>query len=225
MTLNALPGVSLPAKITQIAPTATISSGVVNYAVTVNITSLPPVTAGSTSAATANATGQLSAALQQAVQSGRMTQAQADALAQQGLAAGGFTPRAGAASGAGTPSSGSSGSRATSQLPSTATQNFQLKQGLTGTVDLIVSQRSNVLLVPNNAITKAGTQSTVQVVTGNNTIEKRAVQIGLADWQNTEITSGLSEGEKIIVPKTTATTATTSTSQQGAPGGGIFFGR
>jgi hypothetical protein len=92
-------------------------------------------------------------------------------------------------------------------------------------VDLIVSQRTNVLLVPNTAITKAGTQSTVQVVTGNNTIEKRAVQIGLADWQNTEITSGLSEGEKIIVPKNTATTATTTTSQQRAPGIQQILGR
>jgi HlyD family secretion protein len=231
MTLNALPGVSLPAKITQIAPTATISSGVVNYAVTVNITTVQPAAAGASSAA-ANTTRQFSAALQQAVQSGRITQAQADALSQQGGTAGGFAPRGGFTPPEGfTPPGGAvattpSSSRATSQLPSTVAQNFQLKQGLTGTVELIVAQKSSVLLVPNNAITKSGTQSSVQVVTGNNTSEKRIVQAGLSDWQNTEITSGLSEGEKIIVPKSTTTTkSTTSTSQQGNPGGGIFFGR
>jgi macrolide-specific efflux system membrane fusion protein len=76
-----------------------------------------------------------------------------------------------------------------------------------------------VLLVPNTAIPKSGTQSTVQVVTGNTTAtEKRIVQTGLADWQNTEITSGLSEGEKIIVPKTTTAAAATTASQQRAPG-------
>ncbi len=248
ITLNAITGLSLPAKVTQIAPTATISSGVVNYAVTVNVTSIPSLTSSSIPSASANATGQFSAALQQAVQSGRITQAQADALTQ-GLGAGGFTPAqiaaalqqavqsgritqaqadalaqqsASAAGGftgrAGTSGAGAS-SRATGQLPSTGTQNYQLKQGLTGTVDLIVSQRTNVLLVPNTAITKSGTQSTVQVVTGNTTAtEKRIVQTGLADWQNTEITSGLSEGEKIIVPKTTTAAAATTASQQRAPG-------
>jgi hypothetical protein len=91
-------------------------------------------------------------------------------------------------------------------------------------VDLVVAQRTNVLVVPNSAITKAGNQSSVQVVTGNNTIEKRTVQIGLADWQNTEITSGLSEGEKIMVPKNAAPTSTT-TASQARPQAIPFLGR
>jgi hypothetical protein len=82
-----------------------------------------------------------------------------------------------------------------------------------------------VLVVHNNAVTKTGTQGTVQVVTGNNTTEKRAVQIGLADWQNTEITSGLSEGDKIIVPKSVIPTATTSTTQQRPQQAIPFIGR
>jgi multidrug efflux pump subunit AcrA (membrane-fusion protein) len=197
ISLNAITGVKLPAKITHIAPTATISSGVVNYVVKVEVDA------------------QAASRLQQA----NLPASTANATGQQGMPSGGLTPRAGATSAAGTQSSGSSSSRATSQLPSTVTQNFQLKQGLTGTVDLIVAQRSNVLLVPSTAITKAGTQSLVQVVTGNNTTEKRSVQTGLSDWQNTEITSGLTEGEKIIVPKgTTTTTSTTTTPQQRAPG-------
>jgi ABC-type uncharacterized transport system ATPase subunit len=160
-----------------------------------------------------------------------MTQEQADALAAQGGAAGGFSARSGITlpegftPPAGAASSAASGSRATSQLPSTVTQNFQLKQGLTGTVELIVAQSSKVLLVPNTAITKAGTQRTVQVLKTDGTTEKRSVEVGLSDWQNTEITSGLSEGDKIIITKTaTSSSPTTSTSQQ-RPQSIPFLGR
>lgn len=196
MTLNALQGVTLPAKVTQIAPTATISSGVVNYAVTVNITSVTPVTSRSIPASAANATGR-----------------------QPGGASGNFTTRAG-----GTPSaeagSSSSGSRAATQLPS----NIQLKQGLSGTVSLILSQATAVLLVPNGAITKSGNQSTVNVITANNTIEKRTIQTGLSDYQNTQVTSGLNEGDKIQYSKATSAAPTTTTARPGG-GGGILFGR
>ncbi len=93
-------------------------------------------------------------------------------------------------------------------------------------MDLIVAQKNDVPLVPNAAISKAGNQSSVQVVMADGTTEKRIVQVGLSDWQNTEITDGLTEGEKILVPKGTTTTTTSSSSSQRVPGGGgIFFGR
>jgi multidrug efflux pump subunit AcrA (membrane-fusion protein) len=235
MTLNALPGLTIPAKITYISPTATISSGVVNYNVKVELdaTAVARMQAAGNrpAASTANATGQLSAALQRMVDSGRITEEQAQTFQQQGGQAGGFSPQAGITLPEGftppagfTPRTGSSS--AASQVPSTTTQNFQLKQGLTGTVDLIVSQQNNVLLVPNNALTRAGNQSTVQVLKADGTTEKRTVETGLSDWQNTEITGGLTDGEIIIVPKGTVTTSSSSSSsQQRPPAGGIFFGR
>jgi multidrug efflux pump subunit AcrA (membrane-fusion protein) len=210
ISLNAMTGLKLPAKITRIAPTATISSGVVNYAVRVEVDEQVASrlqTAGATSSGSANSTGQ---------QSGAPGGFSARA---------GITPPAGFTPPSGIQSSGSSSSRATSQLPSTVTQNFQLKQGLTGAVDLVVSQKSNVLLVPNTAVTKTGTQRTVQVVKTDGTTETRTVEIGLADWQNTEITSGLNEGEKVQVTKNTAAARTTTSSQQGGPGGAFFLGR
>ncbi len=201
MTLNALSGVTLPAMVTQIAPTATIQSGVVNYAVTVNITSTTPVFTGSIPASAANATGR-----------------------QPGSASGNFTTRAGVTPSAAAGSSSFS-SRAATQLPS----NIQLKQGLSGTVTLILSQASNVPVVPNAAITKSGGQSTVNVVTGNNTItiEKRTIQTGLSDYQNTQVVSGLNEGDKIQYTKTSASSAapTTTTARPAGGGGGIFIGR
>jgi multidrug efflux pump subunit AcrA (membrane-fusion protein) len=44
VSLDALSDLTFPAKVTYIAPTATVSSGVVNYSVTVTLTSLQPIT-------------------------------------------------------------------------------------------------------------------------------------------------------------------------------------
>jgi RND family efflux transporter MFP subunit len=107
------------------------------------------------------------------------------------------------------------------QLPTTAstTQGFQIKQGMTVTVSIIVDQRTDVVLVPNGAITTRGRQAYVQVVAADGTIEERSITTGLNDWQYTEVTNGLSEGEKVVVPQGTTTTSTTSASQQGPAGG------
>jgi multidrug efflux pump subunit AcrA (membrane-fusion protein) len=239
--VSAITGISLPAKVTNISPTATIQSGVVNYSVKVELGTLPAASQNQTATqpSTSNVTaGQLPAALQRAVDAGRMTQQQAEDFVKNGPPAG-FSPPAGGAlpegltlpegfsPQAGTGFSGASGSRAQSQLPSaaTTTTSFQLRQGLTVTVNVIVARRTNVLLVPNTAVTKAGNQSYVQVVTASGTTEKRAVQTGISDWQNTEITSGLSDGENIVVPKA-STSAASTTTQSNQPRGGIpFLGR
>ena len=71
---------------------------------------------------------------------------------------------------------------------------------MTVTVSVITSSRTNVIVVPNGAITTQGNQSYVQVISASGALEKRAVQTGLSDLQNTEITSGLTEGEKISIP-------------------------
>jgi len=46
VSINALSGVTLPGTITAVAPTATIQSGVVNYQVTVEVTSFVPISGG-----------------------------------------------------------------------------------------------------------------------------------------------------------------------------------
>ena len=97
-------------------------------------------------------------------------------------------------------------------------EDFQLREGLTVTVMILVDERTDVLLVPNSAITRRGSQNYVQVVSADGTFEERAIQIGIADWQYTEVTEGLSEGEEVVVPQ--GTTATTT--QQG-PQGGIMI--
>jgi len=76
-----------------------------------------------------------------------------------------------------------------------------------------------VLLVPNAAITTEGRQSYVQVVTSTGATEQRAIQTGISDYQFTEVTEGLSEGEQVIVPQGTVTTTTT---EERRPAMGIF---
>jgi RND family efflux transporter MFP subunit len=161
--IDAMPGISLPAKVTYISPTATIQSGVVNYKVTVEVTSLEPVRSS---------------------QSGQ-----------------GGTTR---------PASGAQG-----QTP--APQTIQLRQGLSATVNILIQEKDNVLLVPSRAITRQQGGTYVNVLKTDGTTEQRLIKTGISDLQNTEVTDGLTEGEKVVIPQTTTTTSTTTT----RPGGGI----
>jgi len=93
------------------------------------------------------------------------------------------------------------------QVPTMIPENFKLREGLTVTVTILVDERTDVLLVPNGAVTQKGAQSYVQIVTVSGKSEQRAIQTGVSDWQFTEVTSGLSEGEQVVVPNKTTTTA------------------
>ena len=99
-------------------------------------------------------------------------------------------------------------------------EDFQLREGLTVTVTIIVEEKTDVLLVPNAAITSEGGQSYVQVVTASGATEQRAIKTGITDYQFTEITDGLKEGEQVLVPQGTTTTSTTTSS--GPPRIGFF---
>jgi len=81
---------------------------------------------------------------------------------------------------------------------------LQLKEGLNVTVSIIVDEATDVILVPNQAITYQGMNASVQVMT-DGAAEERSIQIGINDWQYTEVVSGLSEGEQVVVPEAAAT--------------------
>ena len=205
--VDAMGGISLPAKVTHISPTATIQSGMVNYTVKVEIQSMEELAQQRQQAmqerqqAMQDITpGELPERLQQAIEEGRITQEQAEEMIKQMQSAQGAQQ---------------------GQMPTAIPEDFQLREGLTVTVSILIDERTDVLLVPNGAITSRGGQAYVQVVllddtTEEQTIEERAIQTGISDWQYTEVTSGLSEGEQVIVPQGTTTSPTT---QQGPPGG------
>jgi HlyD family secretion protein len=143
VSVDAMSGVSLPATVTHIAPTATIQSGVVNYTVTVEVESIP--------------------------------------------------------------------------------EDVYLKEGMTVTVSLIVAEQQNVLLVPYAAITTEGGQKYVQVVSPDGTTEKRAITTGITDYQFTEVTEGLSEGEQVLISGAITTASESTSAEQQQPGGGMMI--
>jgi hypothetical protein len=98
-------------------------------------------------------------------------------------------------------------------------QVINFREGLTVTVTIIIEERNDVLVLPNQAIIRQGGETLVQVLK-EGVVESRLITTGIGNWQNTEITDGLSEGEKVVITQVT----TTSTTQQ--PGGRMpFFSR
>jgi multidrug efflux pump subunit AcrA (membrane-fusion protein) len=165
--IDAMSTLTLPAKVTHISPTATITSGVVNYEVKVEVQSLEVVASAPPEGFTLPE---------------------------------GFTPP------------GQVGP-STSQ-PAVIPGDFQLREGLTVTVSILVEERKDVLLVPNGAITRRGMETLVQV-SEDGVTEERSVTTGISNWQYTEVISGLSEGEQVVVPQGTTTTPTTP--ERGGP--------
>jgi multidrug efflux pump subunit AcrA (membrane-fusion protein) len=98
----------------------------------------------------------------------------------------------------------------------------RLKAGMTANASVIVSQASNVLTVPNSAITHAGTASFVTVLSSNGKTRTRIpIQTGTVGDSATEVTSGLVQGEKVVLPRlTTSTTTGTTGAGVGRFGGG-----
>ena len=196
--VDAMSGLTLPAEVTHISPTATIQSGVVNYRVKVEVASLEEMVQERQTAqqeATQKVEqGELPERLQQAIEEGQITQEQAEEMMKQ------MQQRQGSLEG---------------QSPTIIPEDFQLREGLTVTVTILVDERTDVLLVPNAAITTQAGKSYVQVVSPDGTTEEREIQTGISDWQFTEVTEGLSEGEQIIVPEGTTATAPTQQRPRG----------
>lgn len=201
VSLDALSGLSFPARITKIAPLATVQQGVVNYKVTVELTSLRPTSGGLTAR-------QRSTQLPSGNWSGETSP----------FSFSGTSPAGSFPIPTSFPRSGElpSGTPGTVSSTTNAATGINLKDGLTAMVSIIVQQKNDILLVPNRALSRQGRDTIVHVQTGD-VIENRVVRTGVADLQNTEIIEGLSEGEQIVI--TTSASTSTSTSNTGMPGG------
>jgi len=76
-----------------------------------------------------------------------------------------------------------------------------IKVGMSAEADIVLAKRSNVLLVPDRAIAEDSEGRTIVNVMVNEQIEERPVVIGISDDFNTEIVSGLNEGETVVVER------------------------
>ncbi len=122
-----------------------------------------------------------------------------------------------------------------------------LKLGMNANVTINVQSKSNVLMVPSEAITTRNGSSFVMVPastssnsgnsnTGNssNGSSKRGgfssagklvqVQTGISNQDYVEVTSGLSDGEKVLVQLPNVSTTSSSSGRSGGFGGGSFGG-
>jgi multidrug efflux pump subunit AcrA (membrane-fusion protein) len=75
----------------------------------------------------------------------------------------------------------------------------ELMVGMSATTDIILDERSNVLLVPNRAITQDSQGNPVVKVMINEQIEERPVVTGISDGFDTEILDGVSEGDVVMI--------------------------
>lgn len=75
----------------------------------------------------------------------------------------------------------------------------ELRDGMTATAEVIIERRDNVLFVPNRVL--RGTWENPKVlVFAEGQQEEREVTLGLTNGINTEILSGLEEGEEVVLP-------------------------
>ena len=205
--VDAMTMLNLPAEVTYISPTAIIQSGVVNYEVTVEVESLETIRQQQQEAMQARqeelqalSPGELPERLKEAVEQGQITQEQAEEMVQRMQQAEGAVLE---------------------PMPTLIPEDFELKEGLSVTVSILIEEASDILLVPNQAVTYRGRETYVQVVTSEGVIEERLIQTGISDWQYTEVTEGLSEGEQVVIPQTSASTSTTTEQGTQRPGGMI----
>lgn len=78
-------------------------------------------------------------------------------------------------------------------------ENSDLRFGMSATVDIITSQRSSVLLVPDRAIGQDSEGNPIVRVMVGEQVEERQVVIGMSDGFQTEIIDGLHEGEMALI--------------------------
>jgi HlyD family secretion protein len=75
-----------------------------------------------------------------------------------------------------------------------------VKIGMTADANIIIASKANVLLLSNRAIRASGKQFFATVAKGSNQTEEIEVKTGMANDQETEIVSGLTEGQAVIIP-------------------------
>ena len=94
---------------------------------------------------------------------------------------------------------------------------------MTATAEITTQSLSNVLILSSRAIQRQGARQVVTLLKdGKQTTQ--AVTTGLTSGTNTQIVTGLQQGDVAVIPTTTTTTGTTTTGGFGGGGGGFGGG-
>ena len=97
------------------------------------------------------------------------------------------------------------------------------KSGMTGTLNIVLKQASNVLMVPTSAVSGSASTSFVRVMQDGQPVF-RQVETGMATSSYTEITSGLTAGETVVTGQYTDGANSTSSNSTQRSGGGLLQG-
>ncbi|MEW6059078.1 MAG: HlyD family efflux transporter periplasmic adaptor subunit [Actinomycetota bacterium] len=98
-----------------------------------------------------------------------------------------------------------------------------IRVGQTAVVVVITGVAKDVLYVPSSAVTTLGKQSSVTLLQDGEQVST-LVEVGLEGDEYTEIVSGLSEGDEVVISLATGTTGTGNFPGGGFPGGGVMVG-
>ncbi len=94
---------------------------------------------------------------------------------------------------------------------------------MAASANIVIQSKENVLLVPSAAIQSQNGQTTIRIQRQGK-IEQVPVQVGLSSDTQTEIVSGIHEGDDVIAGSTMSPASTRQTSQSQSPFGGGFGG-
>jgi len=105
----------------------------------------------------------------------------------------------------------------------TADHAVPLLSEMNADVDIVAGEAVNAVLVPVEALRTIGEgQQAVFVVQADGTLEMRLVEVGLSDYVNAEIKSGVAAGEVVSTGQASASAAVAPTTDEAFPAGGMM---
>ena len=110
-----------------------------------------------------------------------------------------------------------SGGVATYEVTVTLDEDPRLKDGMTASIEIVVADRQDVLLVPVEAISTSNGQKYVTLSTGLSS----TVTTGVSNDEYVEILSGVSEGDSVLITRDTSDSSGSTNIRGGGMGGGM----
>jgi len=93
-----------------------------------------------------------------------------------------------------------------------------MRSGMTATVTFLIAAKDNVLRVPTHALRGEGGQKSVLVLGADGVPREQAVETGLSDGRQTEVISGINEGDKVLIAQVKRDNKPTGSASPFSPG-------
>lgn len=94
-----------------------------------------------------------------------------------------------------------------------------MRSGMTATVTFVIVAKENVLQVPAHSLRDKDGRKSVLVPDAKGTPREQVVEVGLSDGRQIEILSGLTEGDKLLIPQLRRDNKSAVGSSPFSPGG------